>query len=843
MNGLALALRLARREMRGGLRGFRVFLACLALGVATIAAVGSLGSAVKAGLERDARLLLGGDVELSLTHRAITDEQRRHLEASGALSSVIEMRGMARAGERRALVEIKAVDGAYPLVGAVTLRGGEGKGGEGDLAHALGWRDGAWGAVAEPATLARLGLTQGDRVSVGEASYILRGSIEAEPDRSANVFTLGPRLMVAADSLNATGLVQPGSLIRYQYRLLLGPTISAQDWIEELKQRFPAAGWRIRALAEAAPGLQRWIERIELLLILVGLTALLVGGVGVANAVRSYLDGKTQTIAILKCLGASGRLIVATYLAQVLALAGLGILSGLVLGAGAPALVLPLLTPYLPVPAQVGLYPLPLSIAAAFGALTALAFSLWPIGRAREVPPGALFRDLISPARRWPRPSLIGATALAVAALSALAVVTAVDRTLALVFVAAAIASVALFRAAALGIAGAARRAPRVSEPALRLALANIHRPGSPTPGIVLSLGLGLTVLMLVTLVQSNIVRQIRDQIPAIAPTFFFIDLQSNQVADFDRLMRDTPGVGEIRRVPSLRGRIARLNGVPVEQAPVAPEAQWAIGSDRGLTYAAQPPEGARVVAGQWWPADYAGPALVSLDARIAQGMGLGLGDTITLNVLGREIEARIANLRAIDWTTLGINFTLIFAPGTLEAAPHTFIATAEVKPGFEEAVERLVSERFANVSSIRVREALATMDRVLGAIAAAARATAAVTLLAGILVLAGAVAATHRRRVYDAVVLKVLGARRRTLIGAFAIEFALGGLATAALAAGVGTVAAYAFSRYLRLDFLFDVPAVAATALGATLVIVVLGLAGTWTALAGRPAPHLRNA
>jgi putative ABC transport system permease protein len=503
----------------------------------------------------------------------------------------------------------------------------------------------------------------------------------------------------------------------------------------------------------------------------------------------------------------------------------------------------PFLAGQLPVAARIGLYPAPLAVAAAFGLLTAIAFSLWPLARAREVPPSALFRDLVAPMRRRPQPIYVVIVALAVGALAALAIGTAVDRRLAAWFVAAAFGTFFVFRFAALLIAALARRAPHTGRPGLRLALANLHRPGSPTGGLVLSLGLGFTVLVVIALIQGNLARQLREQLPDVAPTFFFIDIQGDQVAEFDTLLAAQPGVGQVRRVPSLRGRIVKVGGVPADRAEVAPEAQWALGSDRGLTYAATPPAGSRIIAGTWWPADYAGPPLISFDAQLAQGMGLRVGDTLTINILGREVEARIANLRAIDWTTLGINFTLIFAPGTLEGAPQTHIATAQVAPGAEDAVERAVTQRFANVSTIRIKDALATIDRLLGHIATAARVTAGITLLAGILVLAGAVIASHRRRVYDAVVLKVLGARRRNVVGAFALEFGLIGTATAAVAAVIGAIAAWLLmTLYMRVEFTLLPGTVMATAIGAAAAVVVLGLAGTWRALGQKPAPLLRN-
>jgi putative ABC transport system permease protein len=808
-----LALTLARREMRGGIKGFRVFIACLALGVAAIAGVGSLADAVTRGLRDDGRRLLGGDVELSFTHREATPEQRAHLAAAGRVAVVAEMRAMARAPDARSLSELKAVDGAYPLVGGLRLAAGV------PLAEAIATRDGVWGAVVEHAVLARLALQVGDRLRIGDQDYAIRGVIENEPDRGANVFTLGPRVLVSLDSLGGTGLVQPGSLIRWQYRVALTEPSGSERFLADLKTRFPAAGWRIRSVADAAPGLQRWVDRIAMFLTLVGLTALLVGGVGVANAVRSFVEGRIATIATLKCIGATGGLVLATYLVQVMAMAALGIALGLAIGAAVPLVAAPFVTGALGVGVAGGVYPAALGLAAIYGVLVAFAFALWPIARARDVPAAALFRSLIAPPRAWPRADVALATLVAVAALAGLAVATSLDRRLGAGFVAGALACFVLFRLAAAVIGRLARAVPAPRSPMLRLALANLHRPGGNLPGIVLSLGLGLTVLAIISLVHGNFARALQTQLPAIAPSFFFIDIQPDQVEEFDAVLRSAPGVGVVQRVPNLRGRITKLNGVPVDQAVVAPEAQWAIGSDRGLTYARTLPPDARLVAGEWWPADYSGPPLVSFDAQIAAGMGLRLGDTITLNVLGRELTARIANFRAIDWTT------------------------AQVDRAHEDALERLLVERLPNVSAIRIRDALGAVESMLDGIARAARLTAGVTLLAGALTLAGAIAATQRRRIYDAVILKVLGARRREILRALLVEFGLIGIAVSVLAAMFGGIAAWILvTRYLKVDFAWLPSTLFTVVAASTGAVILIGLAGTWRALGQKPAALLRQ-
>lgn len=855
MTTAPLALRFARRELRAGLRGFRIFLACLILGIAAIAAIGSLAAAVEAGLRADARLILGGDAEIRLVHREADSEQLAYLQDAGTVSRTVEMRAMARpadparpsaaAGERRSrmLVELKAVDAAYPLYGAVRLAPAM------DLAAALAPEGAAYGAAVDRTVLTRLGLSLGDRLRVGQADLVLRALIEHEPDRGAQAFSLGPRVMVGREALAATGLVQPGSLVRYYYRLRLAAGSEPGPWVEGLEARFPKAGWRVRDPEQAAPRIQRFVDRLSLFLTLVGLTSLLVGGVGVANATRNYLDSRADTIAMLKCLGAPGGLVFRIYLTQVMLLAAGGIVVGLAIGALAPLIMVALFGDSLPVAARAGFYPLPLLLAACFGVLTALAFSVWPLARAREIPGARLFRALVAPVRRWPRPVYVAGTAVALATLASLAVLTAQDRRLALWFVLSAAGVLIAFRGAAWLLARLAALAGRWGalqrgRPGLRLALANLHRPGAPTASVVLSLGLGLTVLVTVAQIEGALSREVNDRLPEAAPTFYFIDIQPDQAESFDRVVSEVPGAGMIERVPTLRGRIVRIDGVPVADAKIAPNVAWTVQNERGLTYAKTPPPGSVVTRGEWWPEDYGGPPLISFDQEVAAGMGIGIGDTLTINVLGREIEARIGNLRRIDWSTLGMNFVIIFAPGTLEGAPQTNIATARAPAATEDALLDAVGERFPNVSAIRVKDALDAVNRILERIGIALRATAGITVVAGTLVLAGAIAAGHRRRVYDSVVLKVLGATRPMVLRAYLVEYGLLGLATAVLAAILGTISAYfVLTEIMHLDWVFLPAEVLAVAAGATAITLVFGFAGIWQALGQKASPLLRNA
>jgi len=839
---MGMAWRLARREWRGGLKGFRILVACLALGVAAIAASGSLKAAFHRALAEDARAILGGDVELRQSYVPLEPGQIALLSRYGGVSSVSDMRAMARSGDKRRLVELKGVDGAYPLAGALQTEPPL------PLAEVLDVRDGKVGAAADAHLLDALGIGLGDSVQVGEASFQIRAIIKTEPDRVANALSFGPRLLVAQDGIAATGLVMPGSLIRWGTRLTLAPGVDLAQVKAALAREFPDAPFSWRDTSEAAPGLDRILDNLAAFLTLVGLTALLVGGIGIANAVKAYLDSKLFNIAILKALGAPSRQIGMGYGLLIGGLSLLGIGLGLVVGAAAPWVVVQVAGESLPLAARVGLYPLPLVQAAAFGILTAATFGLWPLAQAARVPATALFRSRIEPLSGQPGGVVLVVLAVAALALAALAVFGADRRDLAAIFVAAALALLGLFRLMAWGLSRLAALAAKQrrglwSRPAARVALANLHRPGSSVVSMVLSLGLGLTVLVTIALIEGNLARQFGQTLPARAPSFYFIDLQPDQAAEFDTLVHAAAPGAEVEKAPMVRGRITHIKGLAAESAQVAPEVQWALRGDRGLTAAAKPPPHAVLAAGQWWNVDYAGPPLVSVDAGLAQGMGLKVGDHLAVNVLGRELNLTVANLRQVEWASLNMNFALILSPNALAGAPFIHIATVHAAEADEGAVERAVSGGLPNVSAIRVKEALTQVRAMIENADLAVRLAGLVTLAAGALVLGGAVMAGHRKRVREAVILKVLGASRAELWRAWMLEFSIIGAVTGLAAAAFGSAAAWAILVHvMRADWTF-LPGLTLATLGICITAALMaGFAGAFVALRRPAAPVLRE-
>ncbi|MBR1247363.1 FtsX-like permease family protein [Bradyrhizobium sp. AUGA SZCCT0169] len=841
----SLALRYAFRELRGGLRGFYVFIACIALGVMAIAGVGSVAASLSDGLSREGRTLLGGDVAFSLIQREATPEEIAFLRARGEVSVAAALRVMARSGDGRlALVELKAVDGKYPMLGELTLEP------KMPVADLLAERDGVFGAAVDSVLLARLDLKLGDRISIGNANYQIRSVVGAEPDKLAGNVGLGPRVLVSETSLRATGLLQPGSLVRWIYRLKLPDNAAderaATQLIDSVRAALPEAGWWIRSRANASPQLERTISRFTQFLTLVGLAALLVGGVGVANAVKSHIDRRRDVIAAFKALGATGRDVFTIYLTQVVVLAGIGSIIGLVAGAALPFVIVGLFGKLLPLPVIPALHLDELALSFIYGLLTALAFGLWPLGRVHDVPVAALFREEV--AREWHRPRwrYLALMAVVIALLIAVAIGLAYDKRIAAVFVASSVAVFALLRGVAAGLMALARRLPRSDITMLRLAIANIYRPGALTPSVVMSLGLGLAVLVTITQIDGNLRRQFLAALPDRAPSFYFIDIPTSEADRFGAFLKQTAPQSTVEDVPMLRGRIVAARGVKADELKPTRDTEWVLQSDRGLTYTADIPRGSKVVEGDWWSADYRGPPLVSMEKKIADGMRLKIGDEIVVNVLGRDIPAKIANLRNVDWQGLGINFVLVFSPNAFKGAPHTHVATlseAHPDPAGDARIIKQVADAFPMVTSVRVREALDTIGTVVTNLTLAIRGASAVTLISAILVLGGALAAGHRHRVYDAVILKTLGATRVRLLGAYALEYLMIGLATAVFGVIAGSVAAWLIvTRLMTLSFIWQAGSAAGVVAAALIVTVGLGLAGTLLALNQKPASVLRN-
>ena len=833
---LSVLWRIARRDLSASFRGLRLLFLCLFLGVAALAAIGSLTAAITGELTKRGRELLGGDIEVALTQRYATDAEKEIMAGLGRVSETVRLRAMARGGSGPPmLAELKGVDGVYPLYGEVTVRIAAGV--------RAAPRPGPGEVLVERGLAERLGVGPGDVVGFGRTEFRVAGVLETEPDRVGEGFSLGPAALIRIEDMPATGLIQPGSLYQAKYRVKLSEGQPRPDRLaESLKREHGEAGWQVRDQSRAAPGASRFFERMGQFLGLIGLAALVIAGIGVSNGVSGYLTARRGSIATLKVLGASGRDIAGIYLLQIGVVAGAAILTGLAAGAAAPPVLLSLIGDRLPVRPEFSLHLAPLLLAAAQGLLIAFIFTWLPLARAGATPPAAIWRAALEPPRRPARRDLYvvgGAAALSVI----LALATA-DRPLFSAGVLAAAGGALLFLlAVGVGVQALARRLPRPASPLLRLALSNLHRPGAQTPALVIAMGLSLTLFVLIAAIQTSLDAEIARSVPARAPAQFVLDVPSAGADTFRKAVTDAAPGAQVDLVPALRGTITAYGDQRVRDLKAIPREAWVLRGERGVTYAAGLPEGSEITAGAWWPRDYAGPPLVSLDERVAEALSLQVGDTLTVSVLGREIPARIASLRRINWETLGFNYMMVFPPSTLAGAPHTLAGAVSLPPERETASARAILAAFPGVSVISVREVLGQARTLLDQMALAVLAAASVTLLAGMAVLTGAVAAARQSRTYDAVVLKTLGATRGQLLGVQALEYAVLGLLLAAVALAVGLGGAWwIIVQVFEFTWAPDWGRVLAT-LGAGLgVTLVLSLAGALPILSARPATALRT-
>jgi putative ABC transport system permease protein len=826
----------ALRNLRSGLKGFYILLTCLTLGVAAIAIIGSLTSAIERGLAEQGQPLLGGDIEFSLIHREATAEELSFIAAKGKVSRIATLRGMATANERSTLVEVKAVDPAYPLFGALSLQGG------GPYAGSLAENN----VLVDELLLGRLNMKLGDTLKIGTVGLKVSGIIAAEPDRISDGIVLGPRLLLSHRALATTGLIQPGSLITWRYRVKLanGSSLSAAKAIvTEAEEKFPKAGWRVRATDNAAGGAERFVERLGYFMTLVALAALVVGGAGMANAVSAFVSRRTSAIATLKCLGLTSRDVFGLYLTEILVVGLIGLGLALLIGALSPFLLQFFFGGILPLPVATSVQWGSLLVAAVLGLLVLLAFAILPLARIANIRGTHLFRNhLVSEADRldW-RWLALSLGFLVVAGL----VVTALSENMriTLLYLAGLAGSFVVLSGLAYGLLRAIRLLPKPKNILLRHAVTSLYRPGAASFSIILALGLGLSLFVTLALTDRTISNELKAGIPENAPAFFFLDVRNDELPSFRAAMQKEDGVTKVGNAPMLRGRITSVKAVPADKVNPEPGSAWALRGDRGLTYAATIPEGSELVAGKWWAADYSGAPLVSLEEEIAKGLALTIGDKLTVNVLGREIEAEVANLRRVNWRTMGINFVMVFSPNTLQAAPHAHVVTVEMKGGDEAKLLNTMAVAFPSVTAVRVKDALATVGALLGQMLAAVRGANGLTLLTGILVLAGAMASGLSTRSYESVVLKTHGATRGQLLVAFMVEYGLLGLVSAIFGIVSGSLGAwYLASFILEMPWSFSWPTAIWTALIAMVLSIAAGLLVTARALSARPSAYLRN-
>jgi putative ABC transport system permease protein len=831
--------RLAWRETRGAWRHFAGFLACIALGVGALVAVLSVAASLDRSLGREARALLGGDIELRSARSLdpASEEPVRDLARRGAsVVRVKELVAMARSPAHASslLVELKAVEGGgYPLYGRI----------DASPARPIDDLLAGGGVVVEEAVLGRLGLAPGDALAIGEASLTVTGVLRKEPDRAASLFTLGPRVLMNTASLEATGLERFGSRVRYRTLLRLPAGLEPRSVRAALLEAMADPAVRISTFDEAQPGLRRFFDQLTIYLRLVGVTSLLVGGIGVAAAVRAFLAKKVGTIAILRCLGASARTLTAVYVVQSLALGALGSLAGAALGTAAQLALGSLLQPLVPFELETRVAPGAVVTGFLAGALATLLFALWPLLSARAVPPAILLRHPVDAGTVRPRRPWTTAGAVA-GGLIVLALWQAGPLRTGAIFLAAAAGALGLLALLAWTTRRLARHLPRPRSLAWRQGLHALTRPGSQTIGVTVALGIGVTLLTAVALLERGLARQLDLERRREAPSFFFVDVQPDQADAFRQTITAVPGASPPTLVPAVRARLTAINGEPIARERWAGrEDAWRVTREYVLTFADEPPPGTVVSRGRWWTASDRDRAWISVETEAARGLGVDLGGTLTFDVQGVSVSAEVMSLRKVDWQTLGANFFVIFSPGPLDGAPLAYLATARVPAGADATVQDRVAAAFPNVTAIPVRDVLERVTGVVDRIAVAVRLVALFVLGAGFTVMAEALAQSRAQRLYESMLLRTLGASRGRVVRAFAVEYGCLGLV-----AGLGGAATGVLTAGLVLRFVLDVPValepvpIAVALLATVALALTVGFLGTFRLLGRKPLPVLRG-
>jgi putative ABC transport system permease protein len=850
-------IRVALVDLRGDLRRFGILLACLALGTATIAGVSSVGDALKGAILRDANTLMGGDIQVNRADRRANPSEFAYMQTLGQVSETISSNSRADAMDdsgNTAFLDIYAVDDLYPLYGDVVspqLKPGE------KPADLLALKDGAYGAIVDPVILDRLGIDLGGHFTVNGTEFEARGLLNSLPNSALRGLHLGLTTLMSVEAEQANPETRPplpGLLTQYSYKIKLNPdqgdyTI-AKPKVEEHFKADPE--WKVQSPYDAAGTLARFYDLFVRFLLIVGLSSLLVGGVGIFNAVSAYIQERQRSIATLRSLGATGPRILVHFFTQVGIMSLVGIVIGLVIGAGLTAAALPVLGRILAVDLPPSIEWPALLTALLFGILAAFAFSYIPLVRAEKLRPAMLFRTVGTSiqslrTREYLDPWVLGPLLVAGLGIFGLAWWTTQDLSLVGYYAIGVIAAYLLLSLAGRALQAVLRAIPPLPSVTFRNAFRGIYRPGSPAPTVIMSLGLGLAMLLVIVILSVNLRDQLLGQVTKDAPTFVATDLFDDEVVDLQDFLNSTGQVTEFMHSPMIRAAITKVNGVPSadirDRKDISGEAAYMLTGEILMTWRPDLPADSKVTAGAWWPDDYSGPPLVSLRDQDAISLGIKPGDKLELTLFGESLEVTVANLRDFQFQS-GLNFLVTATPGTFDDFPGTNLATIKAAEGHEKDVERALAKKYPDITFLPVGEALNQAAGILGQLSTAVNIVGALAVVNGLLVLAGTMAAGRKQREADAVVNKVLGSTRGDVVKVFALEYALLGGFAALLSMLVGIAGAYAIVKGAQMDVGFGVnPLLVLGVLAGSIVLtIVTGALTTWSALSTKPAQYLRS-
>ena len=845
-------LRLAVQECRGAGRRFLFFVLCLAIGVGAVMLVKSFGNLLAHSIQRESKALLAADLEIKSSW-ALSPEDRdllgRVLPPGAKTVDVKELHAMARlpagrrapGGRRSLLVELKAVPVApplYPFYGTLKTRPDQ------PLPQLLGGRQ----ALVDPGFLLKTGLKPGESFHLGRTRVRIAGVIEAEPDRISRAFSIGPRVMVSLETLEAARLIAPGSRVQHRTLVRLPEGSSADRLLFRIKDGLKDSSARLRTYEDKESSLTRSIQRMSHYLGALGIIALLMGGIGVAMIIRTFMAQKLDTIAILRCLGARPRTVFRIYLLQALLLG----LAGSLLGVGLGYALQFLLPPQMEGLLRVSLTPVweggPALQALLVGLGTTLLFALWPLLAAVRTPPLRLFRHRAEEEElgRGTRRQRGAMAAVFTLGLVLLVVWQAGSLQRGLVFLLALGVSAALLSGVALGLLRVLRRLPPSPSITRRYGLANLYRPNNQAVSIITAIGMGVMLILAVRLVQMDMVAMLQENTRGTPPNYFFIDLQKDQVAVFNRVLAETAPEAQVEITPLVRAKFREIDGRRADKWRYRDRAreEWFINREFVLTFReGPPPPGNRILQGRWWTPEEAATPQVSLEEDAARRLGAKIGSVLTMDIQGFPVSAPVTSIRRVDWRNMRTNFYMIFSPGALEEAPVTFVASVTVPREKELRVQSAVVEALPNVTALGTRDIIETVETVVGKLLTLVDFMSAFAIASGLFILAGAVASTKFRRLREAAILKTLGAKRRVVAGILGYEYATLGLVAALVGVGLSVALSWGVMSYIvKADWHLRLGPLGGAGLLAVLLTVATGLLASWDVLQNKPSLTFRK-
>ncbi len=849
---IGFAARLAARETRSSWRKLGLTTASIALGVAALVSIHSFREDFARSIQSEAEVLMGANARLSSDRpleppiEAITDSLSSADIPMARVTTVSSMVLAPGSGAVR-LLQVRALDPGYPFYGTPTTA-----------------PEGLWGihleagqALVDVAVLTQLDIEIGDTLVVGRDTLAIRGTVEDLPTDVAFQTAIGPRLHVSHETLERAGLIAFGSLARYEVYLRLVEIEARRAIRERYADVLEANDTNLSLAEEQAQSISNGVRFLGRFLALVGLAALLLGGVGVGSAIHVYIRERRASIAVLRCLGASQGTAFLAYLLQAITLGFVGAASGVVLGLALQEVMPTLLQSVLPVEMTTRLSPWSIAAGFGIGVWVALVFALLPLLRVRDVPPLAALREAYEPARRSRLPYLLAWIILA-GSVIALCTLEAPEPSIGLAFAAGLGTAAAAVGGIAWGLMRVTKRFfPRSAPYTVRQGVANLFRPQNQTMAVTLALGLGAFVIGTIAQIESNLREDLTVSVSEGQPNLLLFDLQLDQIEGVRELIGPQ---GDPDASPLVTARVSHINGVDVDQLRELTDRSrrpegWAVRREYRNTYRAELGRAETLTRGRWWddtPGTEDGTRIdigdlpgLSLEEDVAQSLRVDLGDTISWDVSGRRVDVVVTSLRRVEWNRLEPNFFAIFEPGILDDAPQNALMVARIPSEEERArVQRSLVGAYPNVSVLdfsRVQEALETiLTRVRQAVAFLGGFCA----LAGLVVLAGALSTSRSQRVREGALLKTLGARRHQVLKVLFSEYlVLGTVATAGGLALAGIAARLMLPGLFELDFTLRVQPMVAIWCSVVLLTVLTGLFGSRDLLTRPPLPVLREA